>query len=71
MYDRVKPQITRDTTADVLCKDLQIRKNGSLWRWTHTVVREYFAHRVPIPAVSRAETLNARFHSGAESRTTV
>jgi len=35
----------------------------------HTVVREYFGHRAPLPAVSRAETPNARLYSGTESRT--
>ncbi|PSP24555.1 hypothetical protein BRC61_01840 [Halobacteriales archaeon QH_10_65_19] len=40
-------------------------------RPTHTVVRDYFQHRVQISVVSRAETPNARFHSGTESRTTV
>ena len=38
---------------------------------TDRVVRDYFRHRVPISAVSRAETPNARLYSGKESRTTL
>jgi len=45
--------------------------SGPFLETTDTVVRDYFWHRVPISAVSRAETPNVRLYSGKESRTTV
>ena len=54
-----------------ISRSKQVTVEHFLSNWRDRVVREYFQHRVPVSAVSRVETPNARIHSGKESRTTV
>ena len=57
---------TGDSGSSVNLLSQAVGKSGS-----SVSIGDYFQHRAPISAVSRAETPNVQLYSGTESRTTV